>query len=129
MIINNAFLDRLSARAQASPRKRMHYDLRDDPDDTSMRMLNALEPGTVIPIHRHNDTSEEIVVLRGVVEEVFYDNHGVETACYHLMAGGDAVACHVPMGQYHTSRSLESGSVIMEFKRGRYNPEKTEDYL
>lgn len=129
MIIDNAFLDRLTAQAQASPRKRMHYDLRDDPADTSMRMLNAMEPGTEIPIHRHNDTSEEIVVLRGAVEEVFYDDQGNETERYRLEAGGDAMACHVPIGQYHTCRSLKSGSVIMEFKRGMYDPKRTEDFL
>ena len=129
MIIDKAFLDQLTAQAQASPRKRIHYDLRDDPEDTSMRMLNALEPGTVVPIHRHNDTSEEIVVLRGAVEEVFYDSQGVETACYHLVAGGDAMACRVPIGQYHTCRSLKSGTVIIEFKRGMYDPATTEDFL
>ena len=129
MIIDNAFLDQLTAKAQTSPRKRMHYDLRDDTADTSMRMLNALEPGTVIPIHRHNDTSEEIVVLRGEVEEVLFDDKGNEVECYHLTAGGDIMACRVPMGQYHTCRSLKSGSVIIEFKRGMYNPETTEDYF
>lgn len=129
MIIDNAFLDRLTAQAQASPRKRMHYDLRDDEKDNSMRMLNALEPDTVIPIHRHTDTSEEVVVLRGEVEEVLFDDQGDETTRYHLVAGGDAVACHVPMGVFHTCHSLRSGSVIMEFKRGMYDPETTEEML
>ena len=129
MIIDKAFLDQLTAQAQASPRKRMHYDLRDDMTDTSMRMLNALEPGTVIPIHRHTNTSEDVVVLRGEVEEVFFDENGNETERYHLTAGGDAVACRVPIGQYHTCRSLRSGSVIIEFKRGMYDPDKTEDLL
>lgn len=129
MIIDNTFLDRLTAQAQASPRKRMHYDLRDDPADTSMRMLNALEPGTVVPIHRHIDTSEEVVVLRGEVEEIFYDDKGNETTHYRLVAGGEAMACHVPLGQYHTCCSLKSGTVIIEFKRGMYDPETTEDFL
>jgi cupin fold WbuC family metalloprotein len=129
MVIDKAFLDRLTEEAKASPRKRMHYDLRDDENDLSMRMLNAMEPETVIPIHRHNETTEEIVVLRGEVEEILYDDQGNEVERYHLKAGGDAMACRVPIGQYHTCRSLKSGTVIIEFKRGMYDPATTEDFL
>lgn len=129
MVIDKAFLDRLTEEAKASPRKRMHYDLRDDENDLSMRMLNAMEPETVIPIHRHNETTEEIVVLRGEVEEILYDDQGNEVDRYHLKAGGDAMACRVPIGQYHTCRSLKSGTVIIEFKRGMYDPATTEDFL
>jgi len=129
MVIDKVFLDRLTEEAKASPRKRMHYDLRDDENDLSMRMLNAMEPETVIPIHRHNATTEEIVVLRGEVEEILYDDQGNEVEHYHLKAGGDAMACRVPIGQYHTCRSLKSGTVIIEFKRGMYDPATTEDFL
>ncbi len=129
MVIDKVFLDRLTEEAKASPRKRMHYDLRDDENDLSMRMLNAMEPETVIPIHRHNETTEEIVVLRGEVEEILYDDQGNEVERYHLKAGGDAMACRVPIGQYHTCRSLKSGTVIIEFKRGMYDPATTEDFL
>lgn len=107
----------------------MHFDLRDSEQDGSMRMLNAVEPGTVIPIHRHNETSEEVVVIRGKVEEILYDAQGQETERYVLEAGSGCVACHVPMGCYHTCRSLASGSVILEFKNGRYDPHTTEDFL
>lgn len=123
------FLDELSRKAMASPRLRMHFDLRDSEQDGSMRMLNAVEPGTVIPIHRHNETSEEVVVIRGKVEEILYDAQGQETERYVLEAGSGCVACHVPMGCYHTCRSLASGSVILEFKNGRYDPHTTEDFL
>ena len=129
MVIDKAFLDRLTEEAKASLRKRMHYDLRDDENDLSMRMLNAMEPETVIPIHRHNETTEEIVVLRGEVEEILYDDQGNEVDRYHLKAGGDVMACRVPIGQYHTCRSLKSGTVIIEFKRGMYDPATTEDFL
>ena len=129
MVIDKAFLDQLTDAAKASPRKRMHYDLRDDENDLSMRMLNALEPETVIPIHRHNETSEDVIVLRGEVEEIFYDDQGNEVGRYRLKPGGDMMACRVPMGQYHTCRSLQSGSVIIEFKRGMYDPATTEDFL
>ena len=74
--IDNTFLDELTLQAKSSDRKRMHYDLRDSEDEVSMRMLNAIEQETVIPIHRHTMTSEEVVVLRGRAEEVLYDDQG-----------------------------------------------------
>ena len=123
MIISTELLDKLTAQAQSSPRLRMHYDLRDSEEDQSQRMLNAIEPGTVIPVHRHIMTSEDVIVLRGRAEEVFFDADGNETVRFTLVPGGESPAIHVPMGQYHTCRSLESGTVIMEFKNGRYELE------
>ena len=129
MIINQELLDTLTAQAKASPRSRMNLDLRDSADDESQRMLNAIEPGTVIPVHRHTMTSEDVVILRGRAEEVFFDAEGNETEHHLLTPGGDNPAVHVPMGQYHTCRSLESGTVIIEFKNTKYNPDTTEDFL
>ena len=129
MLINKSLLDTLTSQAQASPRLRMHYDLRDSVDDESQRMLNAIEPGTVIPVHRHTGTSEDVIILRGRAEEVFFDANGNETARFQLIPGGENPAIHVPMGQYHTLRSLESGTVVIEFKNTKYDPEGTEDYL
>ena len=129
MLFDDRLFDDLTEKAKASPRLRMHYDLRDSVDDGSMRMLNALEPGTVIPIHRHNDTSEEVVCLRGVVEEIIYDSNGTEFSRYRLGPSVGCLACKVPTGQFHTCVSLESGSVILEFKNGKYNPQTTEDFL
>ena len=105
----------------------MHYDLRDSETDGSMRMLNALEPGTVIPVHRHLETSEDVICIRGCVEEVLYDDAGNEQTRFCLSPKSGVMQCHVPIGQFHTCRSLESGSVIMEFKNGRYDPVTTED--
>jgi len=127
--IDKELLDSLTAKAQESGRKRMHYDLRDSEDENSMRMLNAIEPETEIPIHRHTMTSEDVVVLRGCVEEVIYDDCGHEVDRVRLQIGTDCVACHVPKGQYHTCVSLESGSVIIEFKTTRYDVELSEDIL
>ena len=77
MKIDNTLLDELTAQAQASPRLRMNMDLRNSAADTSQRMLNAIEPGSVVPIHRHQKTSETVVVLRGRVVEEYYDDAGV----------------------------------------------------
>ena len=129
MKIDNNFLDTLTEQAKQSPRLRMHYDLRDTTEDSCMRMLNALEPGTVVPIHRHNKTSEDVICIRGCVEEVLYDTKGNEVERYRLQPGTKCMACHVPMDQYHTCISLESGSVIVEFKNGKYDPLTTEIFL
>ena len=129
MIIDKNLLDQLTAKAKENPRLRMNYDLRDSVDDESQRMLNAIEPGTVIPVHRHVGTSEDVVVLRGKAEELFFDELGNETGRWLLVPGSDTPAIHVPRGQYHTCRSLESGTVIIEFKNTKYDPETTEDFL
>ena len=129
MKIDNTFLDALTEKAKASPRFRMHYDLRDTTEDPCMRMLNALEPETVVPIHRHSETSEDVICIRGCVEEVLYDAEGKEVERYRLEPGTECMACHVPMNQYHTCISLESGSVIVEFKNGKYDPVRTEIFL
>jgi len=128
MLLDNTLFDELTAQARLNPRLRQHYDLRDSADDTSMRMLNALEPGTVIPVHRHT-TSEDVVCLRGAVEEVLFDDAGEEVQRFRLVAGSEVIAVHVPMGVYHTCQSLMSGSVILEFKNGKYDPETTEEVM
>lgn len=129
MKIENKLLDELTEKAKANPRHRMHYDLRDSEEDGSMRMLNAIELETVIPIHRHAETSEDVIVLRGEAVEVLYDTEGREVERYHLLAGSECVACHVPKGVYHTCKSLRSGTVIFEFKNGKYDPDRTEEIL
>ena len=107
MLINQKLFNSLTALAQSSPRLRMHYDLRDSEEDQSQRILNAIELGTVIPVHRHTMTSEDVIVLRGRAEEVFFDADGNETARFTLIPGSESPAIHVPMGQYHTCRSQE----------------------
>lgn len=129
MVIDKLLLDKITNMAQRNPRLRMNFDLRDTIEDWSQRMLNAIEPGTVIPVHRHTMTSEDVVILRGKAEEVFFNEQGDETGRWRLEPGGEIPAIHVPMGQYHTCQSLESGTVIIEFKNTKYNPETTEDLL
>ena len=97
MTITQQLLDKLTAQTKENPRLRQSFDLRNSADDDSQRMLNAIEPGTVIPIHRHTMTSEEVVILCGRAEEVFYDNTGKETGRYLLVPRSDTPAIHVPM--------------------------------
>ena len=129
MNFDNLLLNRISDMARKNPRKRQHYDLRDSEDDTCMRMLNAIEPETVIPIHRHTMTSEDVVVLRGKAEEILYDDNGNEVDRILMISGSECMGCHVPKGQYHTCLSLESGTVIIEFKNTKYDPEKSEEFF
>ena len=128
--IDNTLLDSLTEQAKASPRLRMNYDLRNSSEDTSQRMLNAIEPGSLVPIHRHQKTSETVVVLRGRVVEEFYDElERICSAVYEVSAGGPVSALNIPAGQWHTLRSLESGTVILEVKDGAYEPIGPEDIL
>lgn len=121
MVINNEILDNLSAQAKASPRLRMAMDLRNSPEDLSQRMLNALEPGTVMPIHRHHASSETVVVLRGKIEWVFYDDNGNETERVVLDANGEPRMLNVEKNRWHSLIiCLKSGSVLYESKNGAY---------
>ena len=129
MKITQALLDDLTAQAKASPRLRMNYDLRNSAEDGSQRMLNALEPGTSLPIHRHTKSSETVVCLRGRLQEVFYSDAGAVTEVTELAPCSDCVALNIPIGQWHTVRVLESGTVIMEVKDGRYEALGPEDTL
>ena len=129
MLISTARLDELTAQAKASPRLRMNLDLRNTPTDQSQRMLNALEPGTVMPIHRHRHTSETVVVLRGKVKWLYYNDKGELTDTILVEAGGDICGLSVPMGQWHSIECLESGSVILETKDGAWEALGEEDMM
>ena len=130
MVINQALLDKLTEEAKASPRLRMNLDLRNSADDQSQRMLNAIEPDSPLPIHRHQKTSETVVCLRGRLVWEFYDElEHVCTERIELSPNGPIVALNVPKGQWHTVKALESGSVILEMKEGAYEPTGPEDIL
>ena len=129
MLFSTAILDELTAQAKASPRLRMNLDLRNTPADQSQRMLNALEPGTVMPIHRHRHTSETVVVLRGKVKWLYYNDKGELTDTILVEAGGDICGLSVPMGQWHSIECLETGSVILETKDGAWEALGEEDIL
>ena len=130
MVITQAILDDLTAKAKESPRLRMNLDLRDTDEDTSQRMLNAIEPDSPLPIHRHQKTSETVVCLRGRLVEEFYDD--LERICterIELSPNGPVVALNIPAGQWHTVHALESGTVILEMKNGKYEPISDVDIL
>lgn len=129
MKIDSALLDSLTAQAKASSRLRMNYDLRNSPKDGSQRMLNALEPGTEVPIHRHMKSSETTVVLRGHLHEVFYDDSGQIIDVIDMTPGGSVPALQIPLGQWHSVDVLESGTVIMEIKDGLYEQIGPNDIL
>ena len=140
MKITQVIFDELTAKAKESPRLRMNLDLRDSAEDTSQRMLNAIEPGSPLPIHRHQKTSETVVCLRGrLVEEFFAEQSGkaeryddLERICterIELSPNGPIVALNIPAGQWHTVQALESGTVILEMKNGKYEPLSEGDIL
>ena len=127
MKITQELMDGLTAQAKASPRLRMNLDLRNSAGDGSQRMLNAIEPGSPLPIHRHRTTSETVVCIRGHFEEYFYDVSGVRTAVVDMVPGGNVL--NIPAGWWHSLRSLESGTVLLEVKDGAYEPIGEEDIL
>ena len=127
--ITQALLDNLTERAKASSRLRVNMDLRNTTDDFSQRMLNAIEPGSVVPIHRHCNSSETVVCLRGRIVEEFFDIDRICTETIELSPNSATMALNIPVGQWHTLKSLESGSVILECKDGRYEPLKPDDIL
>ena len=162
MKITQALLDKLTEEAKASPRLRMNYDLRNSDQDQSQRMLNAIEPGSPLPIHRHTKSSETVVCLRGRLvwefyQEVSSSKFNFVDFCHdsakqvnlmslaapkvqdsgsmtkvdevELSPNGPVVALNIPIGQWHTVRALESGSVILETKDGAYRPLQDDEVL
>ena len=127
MIITKDILDELTEKAKASPRLRCNLDLRNSADDNSQRMLNALEPGTIMPIHRHKGSSETCVCVRGHFEEYFYDTEGRLTETVDMVPGG--VVLNIEKGQWHSLKCLESGTVLFEAKDGPYQPLSPEDIM
>lgn len=129
MVIDQNLLDLVTARAKASPRLRMNYNLHESLDAKAQRLLNALEPGTELPVHRHRHTAETYVVLRGKLDVVFFDDLGRETERFTAGPSTGVCGVHIPAGQWHTVEALESGTVIFEVKDGPYIPTAPDDML
>ena len=118
MVFNTELFNKLTEQAKASPRLRYGMDMRTTPEDQSQRLLNALEPGTAMPIHRHQNTTETAVVLRGSLKWFFYDEEGNLTDSFLLEANGDMKGISVPKGLWHSIECLESGTILFEAKDG-----------
>ena len=127
MVIDKKILDELTGKAKENPRLRCNLDMRNSADDQSQRMLNALEPGTVMSIHRHKTTSETCICIRGHFEEYFYDDKGNLTDTIDMVPGG--VVLNIEKGQWHSLKCLESGTILFEAKDGLYEPLEAEDIL
>lgn len=125
--INQTLLDDLFAKAEEFDRKRMNCDLRTSPSDNSQRMLNALLPGTIVPIHRHPLSNENVLLICGKLVEVIYDAKGNETERIHLDPTVGNFGCVVPAGAWHTVEVLEP-SVIYEAKDGKYGEDGSETF-
>lgn len=120
MIIDKVVLDALTNQAKDSPRLRFNLDMRNSAEDKSQRMLNALEPGTVMPIHRHKGSSETCICIRGHFEEYLYDEDGNMTDTIDMVPGGTIL--NIEKGQWHSLKCLESGTILFESKDGPYHP-------
>ena len=129
MIFNSKIIEELSTKAKDNPRLRQNMDLRNSPEDMSQRMLNALEPGTVMPIHRHLASSETVVIIRGRIRWHFYDEQGWITESTELWSDGDVRMLNVEKGRWHSLECLESGSVLFESKDGPYHPLEEDEVL
>lgn len=126
MEINDKLLDEQLAQAGTNERRRINLDLRNGEGDTSQRMLNALLPGTHVPIHRHTKTIETVILLRGHITELFYDEKGVECARYELNPASGIYGVQVPAGMWHTL-IVHEPSVMIEMKDGAYVPITMDD--
>lgn len=129
MKFNKALFDSVSAEAKHSPRLRMARDMRTSVDDQSQRMLNAIEPGTELPIHRHTKSTETCIVLCGYAEEIFFDDNGNETERVLMKPDSECCGVNIAVGRWHKIVSLEPGTVIFEAKDGAYEPLSQEDIL
>lgn len=129
MLIESSVLQSLSAKAKVSPRLRQNFDLRDSPDEKSQRMLNALEPGTIMPIHRHRQSSETMIVIKGSLKEIFYDDNGNVIGEWVCAPNTNCIGMNIPAGQWHNLVCLEPGTVLFEAKDGEWEPLGEEDVL
>lgn len=129
MRISQETLDSLTAQAKTCERLRMSLDLRTSAEDQSQRMLNAVEPGTPLPVHRHRNSTETVIIIRGRLIERFYNDTGEIIEEILMEVGGECPVLQIPMGQWHSIEVLESGTVIFEAKDGAYKPVSENDVM
>ena len=129
MIITEELLNNISSQAKESPRLRMNYNLHESLDAKVQRLFNAMEPGTIIPIQRHQNTAETLMLVRGKMKVVLYNDNKniIEEAILSHESGNYGV--HIPEGVWHCVEILEPGTVMFEVKEGPYEPLKPEDMM
>ncbi|OJX91727.1 MAG: mannose-6-phosphate isomerase [Paludibacter sp. 47-17] len=129
ILLDDELLNELTAQASVNQRLRINYNLHDSLEAPVQRLLNAMEPGTVLPVHRHIDTAETYLILRGRLKVLMYSDSGVLTSVHELNPLQGVYGINVPAGQWHTVEVLEKGTVIFEVKEGPYRPLSEEHIL
>ena len=128
VVLDDSLLDKVQMLAQESPRLRMNYDLRNSEDDQSQRMLNVMLPGTHTTIHKHNLSSETVMLMRGRMDTVFYNNKGVEMQRIHMGGDTGVFGVNIPKGQWHTFEVYDL-SIIFMAQDGPWSPLSKENML
>jgi len=128
-IIDQNLLDNLTEEASKNERLRKNYNLHEKLDDPVQRLLNALEPGTDLPIHRHKNTEETYMLVRGGMRVLFYNDKKEITESVMFSSKAGSYGISIPKGQWHTIDSIEKGTVIFEVKQGPYSPLEADDIL
>ena len=129
MILDGTLFDKLTEEAKQSPRLRTHYNLHESLDAKAQRLLVALEPGTVMPIHRHPLVNETQMIFRGSMKVVYYNDQHEVVDTFELDPKKGNHGIHIQKGQWHTIDVLESGTIILEVKDGPYTPSTPEDIM
>ena len=129
MEIGIDLINKLHKEACESDRLRVNYDLRSPDDEISLRLLTVMEPGTIVPIHRHRESDEFFVIISGRIKEIFYNDDGSIKGTYLVSVGGDICSMIIKKGQWHSVEVMEPCSAIIECRRGPYVPISPEDML
>lgn len=129
MLLTTPLLNQISSQAQSSPRLRMNYNLHEQLVDKVHRFFNAMEPGTIVPIHRHQNSAETFMLVRGKMRVVLYndDKNIIEDAILSTDNGNFGI--HIPIGVWHWVEILEPNTVTFEIKEGPYVPLSDEDIM
>lgn len=129
MLLTTKILDETSARAKGSPRLRMNWNLHESFEDSVQRMFNALEPGTEVPIARHPESAESLIILRGRLRVLIYNDEKVVIEDVVIDPKTENIGYHIPKGVWHQVQSLEEGTILFETREGPYAPIAKENIL
>lgn len=129
MVLKQSIIDETTKLASESSRLRMNYNLHESFEDSVQRMFNALEPGTIVPIARHPNSSETLIMLRGKLRVLIYDDNKNIIEDVVIAPNSENIGYHIPKGTWHHVESLEQGTVCFETREGPYAPVTEEDIL